>query len=364
MNASLLARTTDQGFPQGVGPASRAETPVGGGLVDAVGRLEDVVRRAVVHPPVAAELSARLAALDRALRGGDATGATDQLDLFVLAVQRNLATDVPLRTAAELVETAVLDVKRFVADPADVFAGLVPFALAYYAIENVAPTRVDRRARPIAKAAIGDTARAMTALVQSFDLPLDSRTRLLDAIDALARQAAQTTPGVDNPDLEKRFFATITGFNQELLGLVGVRITAAQRRRLLGLVVAGGPAATGGLLAGICSNPLGIVAQVALVAAGLLGLIWWLSSDNAAVTAAMTQLQTFATNVTANTNRRPGAAQISAALTAATAGLSVDDLKTVRERVQGLADATTNATLTAIFSQWLRELDAVIAAGG
>jgi hypothetical protein len=358
MSATLPAPTTDRAFTQVVGPVPWIETAARRELADAVRRLEDVVRTAALHPPVNAELLARLAALDRALAGGDAAGAADQVDLLVLAVQRNLATEIPLRTAAELVETAVLDVKRFLADPADVFAGIVPFAVAYYAIEDVAPMRHDRRARPIVKARIDETARAMRLLVQSFDLPIDTQTRLLSAIVAFARQAAQTTPGVDNPDLERRFFATMTGFNQELLSLVGVRITAAQRHRLLGLVVAGGP------LAAICAHPLGMLAQVVIVVGGLLGLIWWRSTDNAAVKGAMTQLQTFVTNATANTNRRPGAAQISAALTAATAGLSLDDLKTVRERVQGLEDATTNATLQAIFNQWLRELDELIAAGG
>lgn len=76
---------------------------------------------------------------------------------------------------------------------------------------------------------------------------------------------------------------------------------------------------------------------------------------------AITNLNTFINSVTANTNERPGLAQIQGAIQGEALALSLDELQILRERVATARDAEANNVRKGIYSTMVEELDRIIA---
>jgi hypothetical protein len=323
-----------------------SRTDLGGTLNE----LRRLVEKACLGSEITAQLIEAIEGADRVIAGGNIPLAIDAIDRFVLVVQRHLGSHISLSKAFELVDIAILDFKRFIADPAQVFSEAVAFARRFYDVDLAVDTPVTIVARPL-PAGVAETVRSMREVIRSYRVPADAESRLQAHVDQMGELASQFDPAPPDDVVEAAFLAVLAPFKAEIAVLQGRYITATQASRLFGTIVFGVPA-------WLCAVPKAWIAQAIIVGAGV--LIYYFFSDPKAVKTAVGNLNTYINTVTANTNRRPGVNQIQSALRAETAGLSLEELQILKKRLTTALNGVPPGTKKGILNQMLQELERVI----
>jgi hypothetical protein len=318
-------------------------------LYESLNMLRRWVEQACLDGDVASELVEAVKVADRMVAGGNIPAAVDSIDRFILVAQRHLGSQISLSKAFELVDIAILDFKRFIADPAQVFTEAVAFSQRFSALNFAVDVPVTVAARPI-PAGVPETVRAMREAIRSYRVPADAECRLLGFVDQMGELASQFDPAAKDGRLEAAFLAVVAPFKAELVLLQGRYITATQANRLFGIILFGVPA-------WLCVVPKAWIVQAILIAGG--ALIAYLSSDPDPVKKAATNLSTYISSVTAGATLRPTPASIQGKLRAETGVLSLEELRILKERLTTARDEAMGAP-KGVLNVMLEELERVI----
>jgi hypothetical protein len=203
----------------------------------------------------------------RAAKDGDAGRVVDQIDLFVLCLQRHLGTQISLQHAADLFEIAVTEIKPLFGGPAQILAEARPFVERLITLAARAETRLVLRPRPAPPAAgIRATQAAIETAIRSYALPADAEAALLGPL-AKMTSVALLDPCAATEDDVAAFRAAASEFYGLLAGLEGSFITSTQRHHLAGLVIFSRAGAA-------CVGLIPVIVQILLlIAAGALIII-------------------------------------------------------------------------------------------
>ena len=309
----------------------------------------NTLRRRVEHACLDSEVTLQLVealkVADHMIADGNIPAAVDAIDRFILVVQRHLGSHISLSKAFELVDIAILDLKRFIADSAQVFTEAVAFSQRFYAVDFAVDVPVTVAARPI-PAGVSETVQAMRETIRLYRLPADAESRLLGFVDQMGELALQFDPAPKDDRLEKAFLDVLAPFRAELAALQGRYVTATQTNRLFGIIVFGVPA-------WLCASPKAWIVQV------ILGGLFYFFSDSKVLKTAVTNLSTYINTVTAAGVRRPTPAQIHAKLRGETGLLSLEELRILQERLTTARDGAVGAP-KGILDVMLEELERVI----
>ena len=321
-------------------------------LFAALNTLRRRVDLSCLEGEVTLRLLQALEVADRMLAGGNFAAAADSLDRFVLVVQRYVGSYISLSKAVELADIAIVDLKRFIADPAQVFTEAVPFAQRILTLEmasNVPLALTPRRIPP----GVPETVRGMSGLIRSYRLPPPEESRLLDYVEQMGELALQFDPLPQDDRIEIGFLSVLGPFKAEIVGLeASSLVTRTQVNRLFGIVVFGWPT-------WLCGLPkLWPFQIIAGIVAGI--IIYVLLSDPKAVKTAAANISNRINTLTANTNRRLNRAQIQAILRAETAGLSLEELRILKKRLATSLDSEKNNERKGIYRVLVDEIEKVI----
>lgn len=236
-------------------PGPRAQAPWRA-MLAAVSRLERAARPLALPEPVAQECRGPLAALRMAVRRHDVRGIIHHSDLFVRAVTRNLGAEIALRRGYELVDGAIMDVKRPVGDPGQIFTEARAFIQRFNELAEVAgaPPSLPIRADVTG----GDSAReALDLAIRSYCLPEEIALGLQQQVAEIAAMARTADPAN-----ELRWIQTVAGFSRTLTSLQGSYLSITQTNYLLGIIFMGWPAA-------LCWCPVAWLVQAVVVIGGV-----------------------------------------------------------------------------------------------
>lgn len=157
-----------------------------------------------------------------------------------------MATEISLRRTFELADVAIMDIKRLVGTPSQIYLEAREFSFDFMRVASVNgwPSGLVSRAIP---AGVDKTQKRMKDAIISYKLSNDMESKLLDLIDSMAEMALQDKPEyhkVDkfDPEIYAPFLAKATEFLGLLSSLQGTYITTTQVNHLVGLIIFGVPA--------------------------------------------------------------------------------------------------------------------------
>ena len=308
------------------------------------------VAAAAAKPEPRKELLAALDDVGRGLRAGDRDAATLHVDRFVLAIRRHMGTEVSLRAALQLADTAIMDIKRSVADPGQIYVEAEEFVRQFVRIEAYAANNVGI-VRPRREPNAGMTIRRLRQMISSYKLPPDETRKLLAAIDQIAALAAEATEdSLYDREFQRRAFSVLRALSSQLQQFEGSLISTRQRFSVLGTVIFASPA--------VCLFGFSWPAQIAagVIALGVI-LFLYLTGDDA-VDDALESIAKFL-DQSSQSNRRPGADTIRRVLSNAKAGLSAEQQARLKQALQEILDDSRNEVQRAILLRMLEIYDLV-----
>jgi hypothetical protein len=243
-------------------------------VIPVIQKLEQLVKDSCIEPNVREELLRFVKEARTAAEANDASGVVNHIDLFVLAVQRNMGAEISLRRALELVDVAVMDVKRHVGDLAQIFAEAQAFGLTFIRMASGTDLPLNLVSRPIPPG-VQQTQRAMEKAIRSYSLPLQTEKTLVKLVDRMTKLALASMPGPLKPEEELQFVETLIDSHDQLTALEGRYITTTQKNFLMGMVVFDHP--------WLCVVPVAWIVQAGIVilALILLGIYYVFRSTEA-----------------------------------------------------------------------------------
>ena len=312
-------------------------------LVPAVRKLGKLLEESCAEPGVVKECSRFLMGAQEAIKANDVEGVVNQIDLFILSIQRQMGTEISLRKAFEFADVAIIDLKRHVGHPAQIFAEAQAFGLTFLKVASASDTPLNLAARPI-RPGVKETQQVIKKAIRSYHLPAEPESQLLKLTDQMSEMALAFRPGATKPEDELRFITTLIDFHTTLTSLQGVYITTTQVNYLMGLVLFAVPA-------WLCAVPYAWIAQAVIVVVGLVFLGIYYSFRSTAAKLAARNISRFIELCTHSTT------EVADKVKEETKDLSEEDKKDVRK---GLEKAHDKPTLTDADDKIHRKLQAAI----
>ena len=193
----------------------------------------------------------------RSLEEGRTDECDNALSLALLLTKRNLGAEINLRLAFDLSSTIIESVKRYIADPAHLYAEAVDFSggflglLAETPIVSSPPGYLQNREFP---KNVRGAARQVRDVIKSYEVPKDLHDVLNSDINELEKLARQVRRGKPTLRQSRKSKELVASLYVTLAGAEGTYVTERQVNAVMGLVLFSWPA-------WLCWNPAAWVVQ-------------------------------------------------------------------------------------------------------
>ena len=231
--------------------------PVPVSLSAAFAKLRQLFADACTKPAIVEEGLVFIQAAETAATAQNFNEAVTQIDLFVQLIARNMGHFIALHQAYELVDVAIIDIKRTFGDPAQIITEAFAFSCKFQEVNYATDSPLFLPARPIESGA-EVTGETMKSAIRSYRVPQEEEASLLSLVDQLVGLASRASADLERPEDQGTFISTVDEFHGTLKSLECSAITTSQVNYQLGMIVFGFPVV-------LCVTPVSWVIQGAIV---------------------------------------------------------------------------------------------------
>lgn len=269
----------------------------------------------------------KLTALGKAVKKNDRGTINNEVDLFLLAVKRDMGAKIALSDVFDIADTLLMDIKRPIGDPGQIYVEAAQFAYAFSAMakrigkEEIVTSLVRR---PLAQG-IERAAELMKNALQATNLPKEKALQLATLVDDMLSLAPRIDTTKPHDSTNQQFLATAIEFETDLHNATKTYISTTQANYVMGVMLFAWPAL-------LCWSAPAWVVQIAAVAIG--GVLY--AFDTAEAKYAGANIRRFI-----ESTPPPGERAVRARARREASGLTADEIRDVIAFLERLRDESS-----------------------